>query len=46
MAHHYKDNPNVIGWQIDNELGNSHNDLCHCKSCRRCQRAEYKYINN
>lgn len=35
MAHHYKNNPNVIGWQIDNELGNSHNDLCHCKSCRR-----------
>ncbi|NLI61509.1 MAG: beta-galactosidase [Clostridiales bacterium] len=34
MAQHYKDNPNVIGWQIDNELGNSHNDLCHCSSCR------------
>lgn len=34
MAEHYKDNPNVIGWQIDNELGNSHADLCHCKSCR------------
>jgi beta-galactosidase len=34
MAEHYKDNSNVIGWQIDNEFGNSHNDLCHCKSCR------------
>lgn len=34
MAHHFKDNPNVIGWQIDNEFGNSHNDLCHCSSCR------------
>lgn len=35
MGHHYKDNPNVIGWQIDNEFGNSHSDLCHCKSCRK-----------
>jgi beta-galactosidase len=35
MGHHYKDNPNVIGWQIDNEFGNSHFDLCHCKSCRK-----------
>ncbi len=34
MAEHYKDNPNVIGWQTDNEFGNSHDDLCHCKSCR------------
>lgn len=45
MAHHYKDNPNVIGWQIDNELGNSHNDLCHCKSCREHFQKwlQYKY---
>ncbi|MFY9176988.1 MAG: beta-galactosidase [Caldicoprobacterales bacterium] len=35
MANHFKDNPNVIGWQIDNEFGNSHIDLCHCSSCRR-----------
>lgn len=35
MGNHYKDNPNVIGWQIDNELGNSHSDLCYCDSCRR-----------
>ncbi len=34
MAEHYKDNKNVIGWQIDNELGNSHEDLCMCDSCR------------
>lgn len=34
MAKRYKDNPNVIGWQIDNEFGNSHEDLCHCPSCR------------
>ena len=33
MAGHYHDNKNVIGWQIDNELGNSHSDLCTCQSC-------------
>ena len=30
---HFGGNPNVIGWQIDNELGNSHGDLCYCPSC-------------
>ena len=34
MAAHYAAVPGVIGWQIDNELGNSHQDLCHCPSCR------------
>ena len=34
MAQHYADNPYVIGWQPDNELGNSHQDLCTCDSCR------------
>ncbi|MBE5883687.1 MAG: beta-galactosidase [Lachnospiraceae bacterium] len=35
MAKRFADNPNVIGWQTDNELGNSHGDLCMCDSCRR-----------
>lgn len=35
MAKKFADNPNVIGWQTDNELGNSHGDLCTCDSCRR-----------
>ena len=30
MAEHYQDNPNVIGWQIDNEFG----DRCYCGICR------------
>jgi Beta-galactosidase len=34
MAKHFKSTPNVVGWQIDNELGNSHDDFCHCDSCR------------
>lgn len=33
MAVRYGNNENVIGWQPDNELGNSHNDLCTCDSC-------------
>ena len=34
MAEHYKSNPHVVGWQVDNELGNSHMDLCMCESCK------------
>lgn len=33
FAGHFGSNPNVIGWQVDNELGNSHGDLCMCPSC-------------
>ncbi len=33
MAEHYGQNPYVIGWQLDNELGNSHQELCTCTSC-------------
>ena len=36
MAEHYGGNTNVIGWQPDNELGNSHQDLCMCDHCRSC----------
>jgi beta-galactosidase len=32
-AKHFAGNLDVIGWQIDNELGNSHEDLCMCPSC-------------
>jgi len=35
MADHYGRNPQIVGWQIDNELGNSHADLCHCACCAR-----------
>lgn len=34
MSQKFADNPGVIGWQIDNELGNSHGDLCMCDSCK------------
>ena len=35
MAEAFRDNDTVVGWQIDNELGNSHQDLCMCDSCTR-----------
>lgn len=34
FAQHFASNPAVVGWQIDNELGNSHGDLCYCDHCR------------
>ena len=34
FAAHYAQNPHVVGWQVDNELGNSHGDLCYCDHCR------------
>lgn len=45
MAFHFKDNPHVIGWQVDNELGNSHEHLCMCPNCQiRFQHwLEHKY---
>ncbi len=39
MARHFASKPSVLGWQIDNELGNSHHDLCHCESCRHAFQA-------
>ena len=38
MASHFSDSPDVIGWQIDNELGNSHENLCLCEHCARAFR--------
>ena len=35
FANHYAGNPHVVGWQVDNELGNSHGDLCYCASCQK-----------
>ena len=45
MVEHYGRNPQVLGWQVDNELGNSHDDLCHCASCTTAFRSwlEKKY---
>ena len=46
MAEHFKDNPNVIGWQIDNEFG----DRCYCPVCARAfqdwVRSRYKSLDD
>ena len=34
MAEHYAGNPNVLGWQIDNELGCGDTARCFCPACR------------
>jgi beta-galactosidase len=45
MAEHYKNHPAVLGWQIDNELGDP---ICYDASCRaafqRWCRATYKTL--
>jgi len=33
MAEHFSENPNVVGWQTDNEF-NCHFSECHCESCQ------------
>lgn len=37
MAAHYRDNPNVIGWQTDNEFNCGFSE-CYSESCRRAFR--------
>jgi len=45
MAEHYRNHPGVLGWQIDNELGDP---LCYDASCRaafqKWCRAKYKTL--
>lgn len=46
MAEHYKDNENVVAWQIDNEFGGQ----CYCESCLKSFRGwlkeKYKTIDS
>lgn len=39
MVKHYKDHPNVIGWQIDNELRSV---PCYCQECEEAYRSWLK----
>ncbi len=39
MAQHYKDNPNVVGWQVDNEFMG---DPCYCANCTEAFRGWLK----
>jgi len=50
MAKHYKDNPNIIAWQIDNEFGCHSSTRCYCENCRKAfvewLREKYCTIDN
>lgn len=49
MAERFRSNSCIAGWQIDNEFGNSHGDLCMCDSCanafRRWLKDKYKTVD-
>lgn len=38
MVRHYKDEPQIAAWQIDNEIGHEGSDLCWCPRCREAFR--------
>ena len=50
MAEHYKDNPSIITWQIDNEFGCQNTTYCYCESCldafRKWLQSKYTNIEN
>ena len=35
MAEHFRDNPYVVAWQIDNEFGCHDSARCYCENCRK-----------
>lgn len=35
IAQHYGKNENVIGWQLDNEIGHEGSDFCYCENCEK-----------
>ncbi|MBN8235083.1 beta-galactosidase [Halobacillus kuroshimensis] len=35
VVEHYKDEPAIIVWQIDNEFGHEGSDMCWCGSCEK-----------
>ena len=45
MAAHFKDHPQIIAWQVDNEFGTHDSARCYCENCRRAFQAwlEQKY---
>lgn len=35
LANHYKNEKNIVAWQIDNEFGHEGSDECYCPKCHR-----------
>ena len=35
LVSHYKDEEQIIAWQIDNELGHEGSDMCFCDECHK-----------
>lgn len=50
LVQHYKDEENIIAWQIDNEFGHEGSDMCYCEKClnkfREFLKEKYKTIDN
>ena len=42
LAAHYKNETNIIAWQVDNELGHEGSDVCWCEKCVTGFRARLK----
>ncbi|MDN5305082.1 MAG: beta-galactosidase [Fusobacteriaceae bacterium] len=34
LVEHYKDEEDIISWQIDNEFGHEGSDMCYCENCQ------------
>ena len=35
MVSHYKNEEQIIAWQIDNEFGHEGSDMCYCDNCKK-----------
>ncbi len=33
LVNHYKNEPSILVWQIDNEFGHEGSDMCYCPTC-------------
>jgi beta-galactosidase len=33
LVKHYKNEENIVAWQIDNEIGHEGSDMCYCEQC-------------
>jgi beta-galactosidase len=43
LISHYKDEKQIIAWQVDNEIGHEGSDVCYCKNC---QKAFQNFLKN